>query len=530
MKTIYFYIIFLLGSFALWAQEVTAHIDSTHIQIGSSFTLTLEAHTAKGAVVQFPAGDHLGPFEVLESRPVDTVLQDQKTAYLKKYVLTQFDSGRYKLPQLAVLINGQSHATTAFDVQVNNVKVDTLKQPMFDIKANAGSTTDTSKWPYYATAFVLSVLIGFLVYWLIKRRQNQHLTEEDLYRTPLEKVTKKLEELDAKRLIIAGDVKTYYSEITYITRDYIEEVFEIPAKELTSSELIRLLTLTIKNKKIKLNKEAVVTLKKVLQTADLVKFAKSEPSFIEIESDRKATEQLSITIDQALPRFAEEQSTRVRLREQRFRKRKRMRTLIPIAVTSFLILLTGAFYLYQSFNEGFNFSFLQSNKSLYKKEWIKSSYGYPALQIETPEALVRLAPTSTAKQEQQSQAQFMYNNAITNLTINVATTAGKAEENTDIEDIYKRKIKALEAALGAKNVQSEVEKFNLEGVEGLHSAGSFTRVAESNGKEQQFQFELYVLLHPEGVQEISVIYPLDDAYGQKIAQRVLESIEIAKKE
>src|SRR5690554_7708743 len=70
-----------------------------------------------------------------------------------------------------------------------------------------------------------------------------------------------------------GDVKSYYSEMTDVIRDYIEEVFEIPAKESTTSELIQHLLITIKTKKIKLHKETVNDLKRVLQTADLVKFA-----------------------------------------------------------------------------------------------------------------------------------------------------------------------------------------------------------------------------------------------------------------
>ncbi len=529
MKAILFYFFLFLGAAfnALAQQPVSATVDSAQIKIGSSFELTIKVQADKEARVVFPDTKLMGPFEVLESKPVDTVLADRKTAFIKKYMLTQFDSGFYTLPRQSIYINGKNYQTDLFNITVNNVQVDTLKQPLYDIKTNAGTATDTSKLPYYIAAVIGCLLLGYFVYWLIKKRQDRNLTEDDLFRTPLEKATRKLEELDGKRLVMSGNVKAYYSEITDITRDYIEEVFEIPAKESTSSELIRQLTDTIRNKKIKLGKDIISDLKRVLQTADLVKFAKSEPLISEIESDRKTAEKVSVEMDRALPRFAEEQSSRVRLREQRFRKRKRIRTWVPVGITAILLLTTGMVYLYQSVIDGMNINFLQSNKRLYNQEWVNSEYGFPSIKIETPEALVRLPNRNGNKESlQQNQANFMYTNWVTNLTINLSTTAVTTDEKTDIEQLFKYKLQLLEQSLGAKDVKSEAEKFNQEGIEGLRGFGSFRAVNPKSGKEQQFQFEVYIFLQKNGVQEISVIYNLDDEYGQKIARKVFESIQL----
>lgn len=527
MKRIINLLLLLCAPISVWAQGVVSSVDSTQIKIGSAFEFIIKANAQKGDVVQFPNAPQMGPFEVLESKAVDTVLKEKKLEYIKKYLLTQFDSGTYTLPRQSVYINGKNFQTDLFSIQVHNVQVDTLKQPMYDIKSNQGTATDTSKLPLYIIGALVCFFFGFLTYWLIKRQQNKNLSEEDLYRTPLEKVTKKLQELDEKKWVTEGDIKSYYSEITDIARDYIEEVFEIPAKESTSSELIRLLTTTIKNKKIKLNKETISDLKRVLQTADLVKFAKSEPQPYEIASDRKTTESISLEIDKALPRFAEEQSTRVRLREERFRKRKRLRTWAPIGVSFLLLLGLGGVYLWQSVHDGLTIRFLQSNKRIFQQEWVRSTYGYPSLTLETPEALVRMAPATGEKPSKpQSLVNFMYQNQQTDLTINLSTTKLATDESTDSEQIFKTKLQRLEKNIGAQNITSEAEKFNQQGVEGLRGFGSFSRLNPKTSKEQMYQFELYLFIQKEGIQEISVIYPFGDTYGQKIAQKVLESIEL----
>jgi hypothetical protein len=48
-----------------------------------------------------------------------------------------------------------------------------------------------------------------------------------------------LDTLEKKELCKKGEVKAYYSELTDIARNYIEEAIEIPAMESTTSELIK---------------------------------------------------------------------------------------------------------------------------------------------------------------------------------------------------------------------------------------------------------------------------------------------------
>lgn len=522
-------VVTLLFSFFAYAgfAQVTTNVDSTQIKIGSAFNLTVKATANQNSEVVFPNQQYIGPFEVLEQSKIDTVANGSNVELTKKYTLTQFDAGDYVVPRLSVYIDGKNYQTNLFNIKVNNVQVDTLKQPMYDIKAQMGGETNTESFWKYLIALIACLLAGIATYFLIKRIQNKNLTEDDFYKTPLEKVTKKLQLLDAKRLVVNGNVKQYYSEMTDVIRDYIEEVFEIPAKESTTSELIQHLFQTIQSKKIQLSKETINNLKRVLQTADLVKFAKSEPLISEIEQDRKVSETVSVTIDKAIPRFSEEQSERVKLRERRFKKRKQMRIFIPIAVTATLLLTTGVVYLVQSIRSGAEYSMFASNKNLYNRNWVTSNYGFPAIQISTPEALTRVLQPQSTKEKQQSQSSvFAYSNLKTQLIIALGTTATQSNDSVQLEQLAKQKIEIVKKEYSGKNVTYNAEEFTQNGIKGIRANG--TLVAENfvSGQAIKMQYDMYIFAQPNGIQEVTVLFKENDEYGAKINQRIIESIQL----
>ncbi|HCO83901.1 MAG TPA: hypothetical protein DIT95_10250, partial [Arenibacter sp.] len=58
---------------------------------------------------------------------------------------------------------------------------------------------------------------------------------------------------------------------------------------------------------LKLDQETIQQFKKVLQTSDLVKFAKSKPESSVAEQDRKSVEQIVIKTKEAIPEPTEEE-------------------------------------------------------------------------------------------------------------------------------------------------------------------------------------------------------------------------------
>src|SRR5690606_20088977 len=130
----------------------------------------------EGSKVVFPNQQNIGPFEVLEQSKTDTVLNGSQMELIKKYTLTQFNEGDYVVPRLSVYIDGKNHQTNLFNIKVKNVTVDTLKQPMYDIKAQIGGETDSDKLWKYLFGILFSIISGVAAYFIVKRIQDKNLT------------------------------------------------------------------------------------------------------------------------------------------------------------------------------------------------------------------------------------------------------------------------------------------------------------------------------------------------------------------
>jgi hypothetical protein len=231
-------ILLLLISTSLFAQQkVVTSIDTTKNKIGAEFKLTLKTSVDTLSKVVFPKLKNIGALEVIQSYPIDTIKKDDRYELIKKYGLTQFDSGKYTIPSIKILINNKAFLTDSIKVEVANVQVDTLRQKMYDIKEIVKAEDSWGNWWKYLLALLLILAVGAFVYWYVKIRQKKKI-EEEVYKTPIERATSLLNILEKKELWQHGEVKEYYSELTDIARNYIEEAIEIPAMESTTSELI----------------------------------------------------------------------------------------------------------------------------------------------------------------------------------------------------------------------------------------------------------------------------------------------------
>lgn len=81
-----------------------------------------------------------------------------------------------------------------------------------------------------------------------------------------------LEDLRQQQLWQQGRVKEYHTMLTDIVRNYLEETYNIPSTEMTSDQ-----TLDAFRSSSAYAEEPASLLQQMLQTADMVKFAKSQP-------------------------------------------------------------------------------------------------------------------------------------------------------------------------------------------------------------------------------------------------------------
>lgn len=520
----------------VFSQTVQSTIDSTQIKIGSQFNLTIKANVTSKDKVVFPEAQFFGPVEVLESYAVDSIKNNDKLELIKKYGLTQFDSGRYVIPALQVIINNKAVQTDSFAITVNPVIVDTLKQQMYDIKSIITVEQPTNYfWLYVLLGIVGILIIGFLMYYLIKKKQiKKNEADEILFASPIEKALSQLQNLEGKELWQKGETKAYYSELTDITRYYLEEAVEIPAMESTSNELFDTLKTTIQKKKIKLSQDILDKFKKVMANADLVKFAKSKPLDFEIENDKKIIDSFLISIDKAIPRTDEEKENLFteELKRKRNRSQKLKRIGIPITLVLFLLLIGGVFIGVSKGTDYIRNNWIgHSAKSLLNEEWITSEYGDPAIIIATPKVLKRVSDEriqNNLPAHVKANAKFMYGSLLDNFSIILNTTAFKDTTNVDLNQVVEYDLKNMEL-LGAKNITVKEEDYeDPKGLTGKKAYGSFSVQNPLEKENQLMNYELYVFSQPGGAQELFLIYRNEDEYAKQIMERVIASVELRK--
>ena len=532
-----YYILFLLISMSLFAQkQVETKIDVKKNKIGAQFNLTYKTNVDTAAKVVFPTLKNFGKMEVIRSYVIDTIKHGARYDLIKKYGVTQFDSGKYVIPSLKVLINNKVFATDSILVEVSDVKVDTLKQKLFDIKPIAESEYQLSNFWRYLLIILLIFGLGALIYWLIKKYQNKQVEEVEELKSPIERATILLKNLEKKELWQKGAVKEYYSELTDIARNYIEEAIEIPAMESTTSELIVALRAASIKKKMTVSAETLENLERVLKQADLVKFAKSRPVDFEIAEDKNKIEKAILTLDKSIPIEVEpEEDTSEwdemrRLQKLKKEKRTRILTAVGFVVGALLVL-----FVFLVVTKGFDYvkdTIIGSpTKDLVEGQWVSSEYGNPKMYIETPKVLTRIDaskqfPAEVTKMLKEASV-FTYGSLQSNFYIALATATPKQELDYDLQ-------KGLEGTVNGfrgQNVVLKQEEFQTKmGITGLKGFGTMVLLDPVLKSSVKLYFEILLFKENGGYQQVILFHEEGDKYAEQISEKVMNSVEFKKGE
>ena len=540
MKLKLYIFLFLLTS-AVFAQQkqVETSIDTTKNKIGAEFKLTLKTVVSSKSKVVFPKLKTIGPLEVIQSYPIDTVKKNDTYELIKKYGLTQFDSGKYTIPSVKILIDKKPFLSDSIRVEVANVKVDTLQQKMYDIKDISAAESKIGDWWKYLLAIVIILGIGVFIYWYIKKHQQKKI-EEEIYKTPIEKATSLLNVLEKKELWQKGEVKEYYSELTDIARNYIEEAIQIPAMESTTSELIQAIKTASTKKKMSLTPETVENLERVLRQADLVKFAKSKPLEFEITEDRNKIQKVILTLDNAIPTEIPDEEDQLLNEAQKqkqiklqLKKQKNKRIAIAVASVFGLIILTTSYFIAtKGFVHVKDTILMNPSKTLLEGEWIKSEYGNPGVLIETPKVLKRMDAQKVLPKEAMALIKemqlFAYGNMIDNFYIAVSTTQFKTPTEIDLSKALEGSLKIMEAQ-GGKNIIVKQEDFQTnEGIEGIKGYGTMSVLNPIAKTSTKAYYEILLFKQEQGLQQIVILHQEGDTYANTITARILNSVELKK--
>lgn len=510
---------------------IRSEVDTTAIRIGEQIHFKVSVETDTLAQVIFPEGQTFSPLETIEALKTDTIKELDRMTLQRIYALTQFDSGSYTLPQQQVMINGKPYFTDSLNIDVATVPVDTLEQKMYDIKPIINvEKAHTDLWKILLWILGIAIVAAALLYWFVFRKKPMSEEEKAALLPPFDRAILGLKQLEKSKYLIQDDYKTYYSELTDIVRSYLEEDVHVTALESTTEQLIDKLEMMKDAGQLKLDEETIQQFKKVLQTSDLVKFAKSKPETSVAEQDRKSVEQIVIKTKEAIPEPTEEELLQKAeyLEELKRKKQKKKVVLTAVAAIALLLLSTVAAIGYYGFGYVKDTVLGHPTKELLEGDWVQSDYGYPPVSLQTPKVLLRqpvkLPPEAKASIKEMQA--FAYRSAIGLFSIGTTSITLAQPEEPDFDKASEQILKNFEAQ-GAKNIITKQEEFTtLSGVKGvkLYGSGKFS-IPDSD----ELVSGNYAVLFFGGKgfqQNVILTWLDDDAYADQIVDRILNSVEI----
>ncbi|WP_304290522.1 hypothetical protein [Capnocytophaga leadbetteri] len=531
---------FLLAFPMLYAQEVKVETNTKNIKIGEQIQYKVSVETPADTPVSFPEGQTFAPLEMVKTRAADTLRDGGKYRLVKEYYLTQFDEGKYTIPSQKIRINNKDYFTDSLLVEVHTVAIDTLKQPLYDIKPiqEVKKPFTSYGWILTIIAAVLLLLIVAFVYFVFIRKKKFPFLQTQKKLPPFDRAIQDLKELQNSKYLIQSQHKEYYTRLTDIVKVYLEEEVHILAKESTTDELLTKINLLQEKGKLNLNQETITNLKRVLQTADLVKFAKNKPSDDNAEYDRETIENVVIKTQEAIPlEPTDEQAiNEARQKALALKRKKRKRLLIRIGVGILLFFLLGGVGLYFGYRTLKNWLFNPYVAELNEGKWVTSDYGYPITELTTPKVLMRKQIVDIAgfKPIIHSQSTFYFGSLnselyiMTNIITFIKETGGNSSErgdgniSLDPQLVNEIVLAQLDKA-GAKNITTLQEEYTTPaGVKGMKVFGEMT-LPDKNGNLFKANYELYSFTENGALQQLLITY-INDFNAKAIAKRVVNSI------
>ncbi len=288
---------------------------------------------------------------------------------------------------------------------------------------------------------------------------------------------------------------------------------------------------------MKLSKETLIDLEKVLKQADLVKFAKSQPLEFEIQEDKKRIENSIVLIHKAVPEVVVEEggdSVLDELLKQKLLRKQRTRRILMSAATVLVLFFGTIGFLIAT--KGYDF--VKDNllghptKELLDGEWVSSEYGNPGVFIETPKVLKRIDMKSQLPKEGlaliKDMQSFGYGSILDNFYIVVSTLKYKQETDVDLSKALEVSVQYFEAA-GAQNMILKQEDYTTKmGIEGKKGYGTATLINALNKTSVKIYYEIIVFKQDGGLQQLIIQHKEGDKYAKELTDRILNSVELKK--
>ena len=476
-----------------YGQEVAASIDRDSLLIGEQIEVQLSASADPEDLILFPEGQTFYPLEVVNESGIDTLSKRPQLSLRKTYKITQFDAGDYLIAPQQITINRTPYTTETIPVRIKDVVVDTTAQGLYDIKPLGQKVPEPkSYWPYVLIAAL--VAIGLFVYFKRSREKKRVIS-------PFEEAINSIDSL--KQIEVIESASIYYSA-TSIFKTYLHRRLSLSTEQRTSKELIGLLDSHGKNEPYyQQTKEQQTGLKELLNRAELYKFAK------QMVTDEQRSADL-LLISQTIEAYEVGYLKKLEALTTVPQKKNRLKQRAIIAVSTLIVVLgtLGVYGYLTGYQNLWDSITLNPFKKSYQQVWVLSSYGFPPVSIESPEALIR------------NEEGFSWN-LNEDLTVSIRIEKRESESEIDFVALSEAQLLRFEKE-GFSTILPKSEIYNTkEEVTGYHSFGTALDASKS---ERSFD---HLIFGGKGFsQEVVITYPTGDRWAEQIAARIMESIKV----
>ena len=266
--------------------KVTATFERDSIMIGDQITLEVRVEKDVMQWVDFPdlaGGEQPEGVEILAERPVDTLaVEGRRQTIAKRWLMTVWNEGNYNMGRLPALYLDKNIVDTLWSadslrIMVSTFDIDLEKDKPYDIKPPVAVPLRFGEFSGWLALGLAAAALLTVAIWLIMKYRGRIplLGGSAPLLPPHVEAIRRLEALRNQKLPQNGRHKQYYSGITDILRTYLDRRFGIGAMEMTSAEIVAAIEVPRANGEV--DQKRFDDLRGLLQTADLVKFAKWVP-------------------------------------------------------------------------------------------------------------------------------------------------------------------------------------------------------------------------------------------------------------
>lgn len=291
------------------APVVRAKLSADTILIGQRVKLRIEVDKDVMQMIGFPEfenGRLADSLEILMQSRIDTVRQGRREHLSCEYLLTCFSPADYRMGKFPALWADKNIVDTVWSVDsirliVMAPPVDTVNNTIYDIRPPMPIPLRFGEVSgYMLIGLVVALIIALVIYLLLFKRGKGLLAA---LRGPADPphvtAIKELEKLHTQKLWQCGKSKQYYTGLTEILREYLVGRYHFQAMEMTSAEILACI------RELAVEERSAARLKRLLEVADFVKFAKLEP---DPEQNEDAYQDAYYFVEETKEQPAEQQS------------------------------------------------------------------------------------------------------------------------------------------------------------------------------------------------------------------------------